>query len=89
MAEGRADYEALGRELGIVTQPSLTNFVPFDFGKGANSDRMLALLDEAGVFVRRPGVAPLDRFVRVTVGTAKERAAFAEAFRVAVKQLRG
>lgn len=89
VAEGRTDYEALGRELGIVTQPSLTNFVPFDFETGANSDRMLALLDEAGVFVRKPGVAPLDRFVRVTVGTADERAAFTEAFRAAVKHLRG
>jgi histidinol-phosphate aminotransferase len=89
VAEGRADYEALGLELGIVTQPSLTNFVPFDFETSANSDRMLALLDEAGVFVRKPGVAPLDRFVRVTVGTLAQREAFATAFRQAVNILRG
>ncbi len=48
---------------------------------------MLALLDERDVFVRKPGVAPLDRFVRVTVGTKAEREGFAEAFRGAVKAL--
>jgi histidinol-phosphate aminotransferase len=86
--EGRADYEALGRELDITTQASLTNFVPFDFGTGEASDRMLALLDEREVFVRKPGVAPLDRFVRVTVGARAERAGFAEAFRDAVRTMR-
>ena len=39
------------------------------------------LLEERGVFVRMPGVAPLDRCIRVTVGTAEERARFAERFR--------
>ena len=33
-----------------------------------------------GVFVRMPGVAPLDRCIRVTVGTAEERALFARIF---------
>jgi histidinol-phosphate aminotransferase len=87
--EGRAEYAALGRELDIPTQASLTNFVPFDFGTGEASDRMLVLLDERDVFVRKPGAAPLDRFVRVTVGTKAERGGFAEAFRDAVKVLRG
>lgn len=87
VAEGRMEYEALGSELGIPTQESQTNFVPFDFGTGANSDRMLALLDERGVFVRKPGVAPLDRFVRVTVGTQDERRGFSTAFREAVAAL--
>lgn len=87
VAEGRAEYEALGRKLGIPTQDSLTNFVPFDFATGAKSDRMLALLDEAGVFVRKPGVAPLDRFVRVTVGTPDTRRGFATAFEEAVAAL--
>lgn len=89
VARGRAEYEALGVELGVPTLSSLTNFVPFEFADGSESDRMLALLDERDVFVRKPGVAPIDRFVRVTVGTAGERAGFADAFRDAVRALRG
>jgi len=88
VAHGRAEYEALGVSLGVRTLPSLTNFVPFEFKDGAESDRMLALLDERDVFVRKPGVAPIDRFVRVTVGTDEERAGFAEIFRDSVRALR-
>ena len=87
VAEGRRDYEALGQSLAIETLPSLTNFVPFDMGDGARAARMVGLLEERDVFVRRPGVAPLDRFVRVTVGTAEERAGFAHAFEDALKVL--
>jgi histidinol-phosphate/aromatic aminotransferase/cobyric acid decarboxylase-like protein len=46
---------------------------------GAN-DALLGL----GVFVREPGAAPLDGHVRVTVGTAPERARFARAFETAL-----
>ncbi len=49
---------------------------------------MVALLEERGVFVRRPGVPPLDRFVRVSVGTPEDRADFAEAFAEALSALR-
>lgn len=89
VAHGRAEYEALGVSLGVRTLPSLTNFVPFEFADGDQSDRIVALLDARGVFVRKPGVAPLDRFIRVTVGTAQEREGFADAFRDAVRRLRG
>ncbi len=89
VAAGRRDYEALARAHGLPSIPSLTNFVAIDLGTGANSERMVALLEERGVFVRRPGVAPLDRLVRVTVGRAEERAQFAEAFADAVEALRG
>ena len=85
--KGRVDYEGLGRSLNIATLASRTNFVPFDFETGERSARMLGLLEDRDVFVRRPGVAPLDRFVRVTVGTAEERTAFAEDFRDALREL--
>ena len=41
-------------------------------------------LQDEGVFVRMPGVAPLDRCIRVTVGTAEERALFADIFEAVV-----
>ena len=86
--QGRDDYAALGRELNLATIPSLTNFVAFDLGSSDASIRMLQLLEERGVFVRRPGVDPLGRYVRVSVGTEPERAAFAPLFREALAALR-
>jgi len=41
----------------------------------------LAALLERDVFVRMPAVAPIDRCVRVTVGVAADREAFAVALR--------
>jgi len=86
VARGRTEYEALGRELGLNTIPSLTNFVPFDLDTNEKSDRVLALLAERGVFVRKPGIAPLNRFVRITVGTGPERAALAETLRGVMRE---
>jgi len=77
---GRADYEALGARLGLGTIPSRTNFVCFDLGTRARAEAMVDALLERGVFIRKPGAAPLDRYVRVTVGTESERAAFATSF---------
>jgi histidinol-phosphate aminotransferase len=79
--EGRRDYAALGARLGVPTLPSSTNFVAFDLGTSQRAKTLLArLLEEEGVFLRMPGVAPLDRMVRVTVGTPSERRDFAAAF---------
>lgn len=77
--EGRREYAALGDALGMRTLPSMTNFVCFDVGDGDRARALLRRLLDDGVFIRMPGVAPLDRLIRVTVGSAPERAAFAEA----------
>jgi len=80
--EGRRDYERLAGDLGFKTLPSSTNFVAIDLG-GADraSATMRRLLEEEAVFIRMPGVPPLNRCIRVTVGTPAERRAFEEAFR--------
>ena len=60
--------------------PSTTNFVAIDMGSGARARATLALLlEEESCFLRMPGVPPLDRLIRVTVGTAPERRGFAAA----------
>lgn len=87
VAAGRRDYEDLARGLNLPFLASHTNFVPIDLGTSARAGRMLQLLEERDVFVRRPGVAPLDRFVRVSVGQPEERALFAELFREALRAL--
>ena len=81
VARGRDEYHALARRMGLASVPSATNFVAIDAGgDGARARALLARLQDRGVFVRMPGVAPLDRCIRVTVGTAEERALFARIF---------
>ena len=80
VAEGRRDYEQLAARLGLRALPSSTNFVAIDMGDGDRARRTLArLLEDEAVFLRMPGIAPLDRLIRVTVGTPPERMGFAEA----------
>jgi histidinol-phosphate aminotransferase len=89
VAEGRQDYARLAAELGFHALPSATNFVAVDVGSAERARAILArLLEEEGVFIRMPGVTPLDRCIRVTVGTPAERAAFAEALQGVVRTLR-
>lgn len=87
VARGRRDYEELAAGLGLSCLPSATNFVAIDCGSGPASEAVVAALGERGVFVRRPRVAPLDRYVRVTVGDEADRKAFAEAFAAVVADL--
>jgi histidinol-phosphate aminotransferase len=77
VARGRDEYSTLARELGMIPLPSATNFVALDTGSAERARALLAALAGRDVFVRMPGVAPLDRYVRVTVGTPAERTAFA------------
>jgi len=78
--EGKRDYESLAAKLGLKALPSATNFVAIDMGDGDRARATLArLLEDEAVFLRMPGVAPLDHLIRVTVGTPPERQGFAEA----------
>ena len=89
VARGRDEYRALAGRLGLASVPSATNFVAIDAGgDGDHARSMLARLQDAGVFVRMPGVAPLDRCIRVTVGTARERALYAEIFEQVMRECR-
>ncbi len=87
VAAGRKDYAALAVRLGLTTLPSATNFVAFDVGDGDRARRLLAALLERDVFVRMPSVAPLDRCIRVTVGTPEERALFAHCLEEALADI--
>jgi histidinol-phosphate aminotransferase len=87
VAEGRAEYAALAREMGLSPLPSATNFVTMDVGGVERARALVAALAERGVFIRMPGAPPLDRCVRVTVGTPEEHAAFAEHLRAVWPQV--
>jgi histidinol-phosphate aminotransferase len=87
VARGRDDYRALAARHGRRTLPSHTNFVCIEVGTRAQAEAMVHGLLERGVFVRKPGAPPIDGFIRVTVGTPEERAAFAEAFALVLDTL--
>jgi histidinol-phosphate aminotransferase len=78
VARGRAEYASLAERLGLPSLPSRANFTLFDLGTRDRADALLAALLERAVFIRKPGAPPLDRCVRVTVGTAGERERFAQ-----------
>lgn len=80
VAAGRQQIAAIARTNGLTPLPSATNFVAIDSGRdGAYARQVLDALVADGIFVRMPGVAPLNRCIRVTAGTAQDLAAFAEA----------
>ena len=69
VASGRARLAAIARANGASPLPSATNFVTMDLGRDGDFARAtLQALTGLGVFVRMPGVAPLDRCLRVSVG---------------------
>jgi histidinol-phosphate aminotransferase len=78
---GRADYASLATDCGMTPLPSATNFVAIDVGGAERAKAILQTLEAEGVFIRMPGVAPLNRCIRVTVGPPPDRARFAEILR--------
>ncbi|HMS56668.1 MAG TPA: aminotransferase class I/II-fold pyridoxal phosphate-dependent enzyme [Fimbriimonadaceae bacterium] len=78
---GREEYHQLGRELGIGSLASWTNFVAFDCGSPERAVHLRDRLLQRGIFVRTPGIEPLSRLLRVSVGNSDERRIFADAFR--------
>jgi histidinol-phosphate aminotransferase len=86
VAEARDHIAAIARENGLAPLPSATNFVTIDCGREGNFARaVLRELITRDVFVRMPGVAPLDRCIRVSVGRPEDLAALAEALPAALR----
>jgi histidinol-phosphate aminotransferase len=69
----RARIAAIASDNGLQALPSATNFVTVDCGRdGAFARAMLASLAERDVFIRMPGVAPLDRCIRISTAPDEE-----------------
>lgn len=86
VAAAREQIAAIAKRNGLTPLPSATNFVTIDCGRdGAHAKRVLDALVASGVFVRMPGVAPLNRCIRVTAGTAEDLSIFAEELPKALK----
>ena len=65
----RARLAGIAVANGLRPLPSATNFVTIDCGRdGDYARKVLAELGSRGVFIRMPGVAPLDRCIRISLG---------------------
>ncbi len=65
---------------GLKPLPSATNFVAIDCGRdGAYARSIVDGLMQHGVFIRMPGVAPLNRCIRVSTGLPEALDLFEEA----------
>ncbi|MEO1504270.1 MAG: pyridoxal phosphate-dependent aminotransferase [Pseudomonadota bacterium] len=87
--ESRERISEIAARNGLTALPSATNFVAVDCGAdGAFARAVLEVLGEQGVFVRMPGVAPLDRCIRISAGTAADMDLLASALPLALQAAR-
>ena len=81
----RARLTRIASQNGLVALPSATNFVTVDLGRdGAYARAVLGALLDDGIFIRMPGVPPLDRCIRVSFGDDAALDLFAEALPAAL-----
>ena len=78
---GRQRIYNLALELDLPYLQSATNFVAVDLDASERATSLLDALKEKGIFIRMPGVAPLNRYIRVGVGKADEHQHFESVFR--------
>ena len=86
----RKNFRQIATGNGLLPLPSATNFLTINCGSdGEFARRVLKELLARDIFVRMPGIVPLDRCIRVSLGGAAELAAFREALPAALKAARG
>jgi histidinol-phosphate aminotransferase len=86
IADGRARIERIVTSCGLKPLPSATNFVTVDCGRdGGYARAVLQGLLQRDVFVRMPGVAPLDRCVRIGAGLPADLAILEDALPAVLK----
>jgi len=80
VAAARERIAAIATASGLKPLPSAANFVTIDCRRdGAFARRVLSELIARDVFVRMPGVSPLDRCIRVSAGLPSDLDVFEEA----------
>jgi histidinol-phosphate aminotransferase len=73
---------------GLQALPSATNFVAIDAGRdGTYARAIVDGLMQHGVFIRMPGVAPLNRCIRVSVGPTADMDLFEAALPQVLKSI--
>lgn len=73
MAEARDRIAEIAAANGLHSLPSAANFVAIDCGRDGDFARtVLNELIERDLFVRMPGVAPLNRCIRISCGRPQD-----------------
>ena len=75
------DLSILLEKFGLLPLPSSTNFVLGDAGSRSRAEAIVSGLRQEGVFIRKPGKPPLDRYVRISVGVEKDYAILTNALK--------
>lgn len=90
IAAARDRITEIARDSGLTGPPSAASFVAIDCGRdGTFAKRVLDGLIDRDVFVRKPIVAGLDRFIRVSCGLSQDLDIFAEALPGALSDAAG
>jgi histidinol-phosphate aminotransferase len=80
ISRARERISDIARSNGLAPLPSATNFVAIDCGRdGAYAKQVLDGVLSRDVFIRMPGVTPLNRCIRVSCGTDANLELFAHA----------
>jgi histidinol-phosphate aminotransferase len=88
VAAARDGLREIAAGHGLHALPSATNFVTIDCGRDGDFAReLVAALRERDVFVRMPGVAPMDRCIRVSTGPQAELDIFDDALGACLRAL--
>jgi histidinol-phosphate aminotransferase len=86
--QARQRISTIAGDNGLKPLPSATNFVTIDCGRdGTYASRLLEALSGLGIFVRMPGVEPLNRCIRVSAAPDGELDHLAEALPKALRSL--
>ncbi len=90
IASARAEIARIAKGCDLKPIESATNFVTIDCGgDGTLARRVLDELIARDVFVRMPGVPPLDRCIRISAGLPADLALFGEVLPACVAAARG
>jgi histidinol-phosphate aminotransferase len=81
----REKIARIAHDNGLKALPSATNFVAIDcMQDGAFARAVMADLVERDIFVRMPGIAPLDRCIRISAGRDTDLQELADALPAAL-----
>ncbi len=81
VSKSRAQVMQFASELGLYAEPSFTNFVAVNLESADRAKAMIEHLADNRVFMRMPGVAPLNSCVRVGLGSESEFDLFRDVFK--------
>lgn len=88
IAASRERIAGIARANGLQPLPSATNFVAVDAGRdGIHARAIVDGLIQHGVFIRMPGVAPLNRCIRISTGPERDMALLEETLPQVLKSL--